>query len=150
MKASIGPYNQGKKRTTKISYSAYDCWDLGSTFARLILPGLKLFRKRAHPAICTAYYDEKLPDEGFSDWMQAIDRMIWSLEQTVADNESPQLPTPIKKATWNPLSNGCWEMIGPEFNEGDYDRYREESAAYRKRVQEGLDLFAKHMGDLWE
>lgn len=93
---------------------------------------------------------EKLNNEGFytsselavNKWIQAIEKMIYAFE-----DDEPKLPDGIINMNYNEMSGGDVKV-----DILDKDGYSEHSKLYEihyKKVEDGLELFAKHYRDLW-
>ena len=79
------------------------------------------------------------------EWNKILDKIIWSFENH--DNE----PMPIEPENYDSRCN----MIKYDDGSTEYDHLDDrpwdwtECEAHDKKVQEGLDLFAKYYKDLW-
>lgn len=113
-----------------------------------ILGGLKAYKS------CGNSYPGTL--KSYNEWMQLLDKMIWSFDQIV--NECPDDPETIhfnkkwKEAEEKGIklmkTNGNQIVFSEILDEGRPTK--EEVLAYHARIQEGLDLFAKYFRDLWD
>ncbi len=141
MKVHIGKYpkNPFKERKVDVKIDKYDYWNLDSTLAHIIVPALKQFRANINSI--PGDFSAKLHNESYSQlsfdfinetykeaeeivfnqWKETVDKMIWSFEQILADD-----------------------------NEEQYIIDKKVYQIYRERIQEGLDLFAKYYTALWD
>ena len=131
MKIHIGPYPKTSKtkRKIKVQINGYDLWNLHHSLALVILPALKLLAKNSGG---TAFVKDKdVPKElrnGDVDhcqkkWKYVLDEMGWAFEREV--NEDILYPG--------------------AFSEEQIKKYNDEVA----RARNGLLLFAKYYGSLW-
>lgn len=159
MKVHIGPYRKNRKISVKID--DYDCWGLEITLAMVIHPALVAFKNQGKPGCPHAFlgepdteeggYTDQSIEEGSRKFDIALDKMIWSFYQLTApeDNDEPEFPIPTKIHQDIEISDGCIQMGDREYAEGALEKWREEHKTYRDRIQDGLDLFAKHYQTLW-
>ena len=126
-------------------------YDIATGLALFILDGLRQFRKANIHSYPQAF------ERHIEDWPKTVDKMIWSFDQIAHDY--PDDP-------YNVFFNAKWkeaEAKGIELVKFGKDRSfhfhemldtqkpsKEEILAYQKRVQQGLDLFAKYFRDLWD
>lgn len=103
-------------------YDDSETWDLGYTIAKFTLPRLKRFKE----------LNEGYPCDGeiktYEEWNEVLDKIIWSLEKIA--NDEKDYPDWQKD-----LDNDCYSI--------------EKEIKYNKKIQEGLDLFGKHLMSLW-
>jgi hypothetical protein len=80
VKVSIGKIKKNGERTTKVSISKHDTYNLDTTLARVIVPALKAYKKR-----CRGY-----PGcfDNMRDWHTAIDLMIEAFEFILEENDT--------------------------------------------------------------
>jgi len=84
-------------------------------------------------------------DHGIKEWNRILDKIIWSFENH--DDE----PMPTEPEDYDPRCN----MIKYDDGSTEYEHLDDrpwdwtEYEAHDKKVQEGLELFAKHYKDLW-
>lgn len=102
------------KRKRKIK--DVDTWNLDYNIARYTLPLLKRFKelKNGFPARL----------ESMEEWDEILDKIIWSLEEIVNDEDGLQLT-------------------------GYTEQDREIIKEYYNKKQEGLRLFGEYLCDLW-
>ena len=116
----------------KIDYVKIDRWDTWSmdcTLAPIILPMLKQLKETKHGVpssiVHTADGGEIPFKRAEKKWDTILDKMIWSFEQIVDENNDDQF-----------------------FNVGKYNVVAHRK--HEKKIQEGLELFGKHYRDLWD
>ena len=119
-------------------------------FAQAALPRLKFLRDntQSFPDLTDElkrYGEADASDEGLVKWKEEIDKIIWSLEHYDDDIR------PIPPENYNPksrrteFSDGSTQYAPIDDRPHDFTPCEE----HKKRVQCGLDLFAKHFYDLW-
>ena len=119
-------------------------------FAQAALPRLKFLRDTTHsfPDLTDElkrYGEADASDEGLVKWKEEIDKIIWSLEHYDDDIR------PIPPENYNPksrrteFSDGSTQYAPIDDRPHDFTPCEE----HKKRVQCGLDLFAKYFYDLW-
>lgn len=159
MKVYIGDYpspKSKKKRRIDITIHKWDSYSGYYTLAMIILPVLKDLKKNYSGVPSVIYPDDhfKKPqneqDRDFKiyqkEWKRIIDTMIWSFNEIVNDmkGEKKAWKKNGKKEKWKKLDNDMIKLLetGYKFDKPIYDEYH-------KRVQEGLDNFAKYYLNLW-
>jgi len=141
-----------------VVFGVKDMWDLDHSLSPIIAAGLKKFKEVVTSEDnCTGIPGSFLPEWEHTDedcevalkeWYSVLDKMIYAF-----DSESPEVPDGV----FNDLLECLTPVEGTEYSEIKnlvkdqtlYDKYREEDDEHHRRVQEGLDLFAKHYHDLW-
>lgn len=131
-----------RKRTEIVKIHDYDIWNLDHTMALFILPLLKKFRSSERwgtPSI----------EGGMEEWNKILDKMIWSFEQLVDEDNDSQFHTGVIDFVFvpNPETGHTRMEHGPNHT-GKYDF--EGHQAHREKIQEGLDLYGKHLTHLWD
>jgi len=126
-----------KKKGIYTKFKDKETWDLGYTVAAFTLPRLKRYKKLNNGVPGAVLFqvneekihfnnDEERLNNAKEKWDAVLDRIIWSFEQIVNPTEEPEL----------------------EKGE-DWKDYRMRYDVYSKKVQDGINLFAKHFQDLW-
>ncbi len=120
-----------KKKGIYTKFKDKETWDLGYTVAAFTLPRLKRYKKLNNgvPGAVLFQINEEENihfNNAKEKWDTILDCIIWSFEQIVNPTEEPEL----------------------EKGE-DWKDYRIRYDAYSKKVQDGINLFAKHFQDLW-
>ena len=158
-----------KWQVFRSGYSHYDAWDFKSQHAKWCVPRLKHLRDNhiGFPAMLDAPEETErigvmdshsiAPEEGNKEsedyhdkqnkkWENILDKMIWSFEH-LDDLVEPIYPDDYdrrqKKTTYD---DGCVAYESLDDRGADYGPITD----HNKKVQEGLDLFAKHYQDLWD
>jgi len=115
----------------------HEAYGFTDWFAQAALPRLKFLRDTTHsfPA----------PDEGLAKWKRKIDKIIWSLEHFDDDIQPipPENHNPQSRKTT--FSDGSIQYAPIDKRPHDFSPCKD----HKKKVQDGLDLFAKHFYDLW-
>lgn len=146
-------YNK-RKRISYIKIDKHDTWSLDNTLAMIILPALKQFKETFHSYPILDFkegedYDSESEDiDSINEkrWNDVLDKMIWSFEQILDDNNDEQFYTVkgelnddselFKDGTIN------WK-VKPVF---DTEAYKKHNA----KIQEGLELFGRYYRNLWD
>jgi len=143
MKVTIGKYpkKSDKERKVSIRIDPWDTWSMDSTLALIVVPMLKQLRATKHGTPMDAFEEE---------WHQ-----ITQSKEFFAEKKSGPLHKKAKRLEkeglkrWDDiLGKMIWsfEQANKHWDNpkliGDKD--------YWARVQEGIDLFAKHYFDLWD
>ena len=127
MKVEISDWkDDNSERDVKVEVNDHDTFDLCSTLAYIILPSLKKFKE-----------EEIGKPTGFTEdgeWEACLDAMIWSFDQVLTESEEPQ------------ASDYEFDIVS---NEETRKLFLSDHNTYNHKVQNGLDLFAKHYRSLW-
>jgi len=105
-------------------FSDDETWGLNTTIATFIVPRLKRFKE-----LYNGWPDGMTPKE----WDDIIDKMIWSFEYIIVTGDMDKYDEWIIKQN---------RIDKTPHEKRDYSKDQEKS-------QEGLDLFAKYVTDLW-
>ena len=160
-----------KRQKWTTGFPHEESWDFKSALASWALPRLKYMKDNLHGYPTCLIPEEKWEeisagkeienhgyigrdiDEGWNireeygmkEWNKILDKIIWSFENH--DNE----PMPTEPENYDSRCN----MIKYDDGSTEYEHLDDrpwdwtECEAHDKKVQEGLDLFAKHYKDLW-
>lgn len=177
MKINLPRYPKGNsKRKIKIQIDKWDTYGMDHTLALIILPMLVQLKDTKHgiPGNFVIvggedyerqssfdFYKETHEaawEEGAKRWDDALDKMIWSFQQIVDDNWEElyyhgkgEYEFEETKPMLNPLNGKMekmYEMV--DKNPGEHWVDFAGLEEHRKRMQEGIDLFAKHYFNLWD
>ena len=124
MKVTIGLYPKKGKRIERVKINRHDTYSLCDTLALVIYPALKKFREIGIIGCPGSLAEGKTVEEGCKEWGEMIDKMIFSFQE-IANNNKNQPP-----------------LTRTEEQKNNY-------LAYHKKIQEGLNLFAKYYQNLW-
>lgn len=133
MKIDIGNFKEyPKRRKIKVKIHDSDVYDFRSTMSIVIVAALKKFRKQKRlgtPLFCfpegSAYdFSDEDAKIGEDNWKSILDKMIFAFEE---------------------LATGEKELI--ILNKDKYEV--DEILELEEKIQEGLNLFAKHYKALW-
>jgi len=162
-----------KRQKWTTGFPHEESWDFKSALANWALPRLKHMKDNLH-GYPSYSFDEDLKlklslipekkweeisagkeivdegrnireEHGMKEWNKILDKIIWSFENH--DNE----PMPTEPENYDPRCN----MIKYDDGSTEYEHLDDrpwdwtECEAHDKKVQEGLDLFAKYYKDLW-
>lgn len=114
-------------------YSKEQIWNLNVYLTDHIYCALKQFKNQRMYSYPAQFNSEK-------EWIEILDKMIWSLEEI--KNDYPN----------DPLYNYkyCIPIGGKDiYSQEERDKMEKESDIYYKKIDEGLHLFAKFLQDLW-
>jgi hypothetical protein len=151
-----------KRQKWTTGFPHEESWDFKSALANWALPRLKHMKDNLHGYPTCLIPEEKweeisagkeIVDEGrnireeygMKEWNKILDKIIWSFENHDDD------PFPTEPENYDPRCN----MIKYDDGSTEYQHLDEreldwtECEAHDKKVQKGLDLFAKHYKDLW-
>ena len=149
-----------KRQKWTTGFPHEESWDFKSALANWALPRLKHMKDNFRGYPSRLIPEEKLkemshgdPNEGWNireeygskEWNKILGKIIWSFENH--DNE----PMPTEPENYDPRCN----MIKYDDGSTEYEHLDDrpwdliECEAHDKKVQEGLDLFAKYYKDLW-
>ena len=160
-----------RKRKIQIRIDRYDTWGMDSTLSMIILPMLRQLHATKHGAPCVD--DEDVPehlrstaapprenewdtdDNHFVRWDWVMDELIWTFEQLQPDCDWEQQYYSGEHDTY---TEPCeWDEAGKptlyEMKHGPRDTFkvdREGMAAHQARINNGLRLFGKYYGGLWD
>ena len=139
-----------KRRCTVVKVDNYDVWSADHTLATVIVPVLERLQKVKHGIPNTMFSDRynelhamkefwSEPEQGplhaeadiefekaVQKWDDTINEMIWAFTQIRDDKWEEQFFP----------KDGSWDKTGHD--------------AHFKRIQEGINLFAKHYFSLWD
>lgn len=142
-------------RKLKVRVHDYDLWSADSTLAMVILPVLKEFRKMkkfgvpsCNDTAIITYEDEteEEHDKRIEEWNQTIDKMIWSFEQLVDENNEDQFWIVPPDYEGCKTSSDLIDRMNDRKNVFDYEAL----VKHNEKIQEGLDLFGKNFRNLWD
>ena len=151
-----------KRQKWTTGFPHEESWDFKSALASWALPRLKYMKDNLHGYPSRLIPEEKLEEMfegkevvkegqdireeyGMKEWIKILDKIIWSFENH--DNE----PSPTEPENYDSRCN----MIKYDDGSTEYEHLDDrpwdwtECEAHDKKVQEGLDLFAKYYKDLW-
>lgn len=156
-----------RKRKVVIHIDDYDIWNLDDTLAMITLPMLKRLKERKHgyPLVD----DEDTPEEirstnappkenewdtdamAESRWEYVLNEIIWTFEQLHPDNDwEKQYQSGVHDIIWVQSKDhpNCKEM-----KRGPNDTFKideEGRKVHRARIDNGMRLFGKYYGALWD
>lgn len=176
MKVNIRNYNKGPtERKIDVQIDKWDTYSLDHSIALVILPALIQLKQTKHGvpnkfvASVGSDTDDNFSfdfikedanavfDKGCERWEETLDKMIWSFQQLVMDDYSDKYHHGKMNIGWKPIKltnpvtgvmEDMYEMIdnNPDEHWYDFDGHMMHEA----RIQEGIELFAKHYRDLWD
>lgn len=145
-----------RKRKIKIKIHDYDIWNLDHTLSLVIYELLKKYRysqryfipvdNNTSIVFCD---DDEQESKRAEQWNEILDRMIFSFDQIINIDEVYDRFYKVK-----PEFEDCkdFDEILNKINSGktktvfDYQSWE----THNKKIQEGLDLFAKYFMKLWD
>ena len=162
MKVRIGKYIDKFPYDRKIDIQIhdYDIWSMDHTLSLIILPMLKKI-KTAKDGVPGAMFTEaenqawnkgkKAADlalkRATARWQKILDDMIWSFQE-IHDHRSGDIGQFLKD-NGKPRKEKRLEDGGLMILETGKTLDRRAYNKYEKRIQHGLDLFAKYYRNLW-
>ena len=160
-----------KNKAETIIIDDFDVWNLDHTLALIIVPALKVLKKKKQGApfvknddvpehLRAAEEEMKINDAGgdtdkhyFDRWNWVLDEMIWAFQQKLEDWEESYC-SGEHDMEWIELdkkdANGkkMYEMVnGPKHT---FQVDLEGIQKYQKRIDDGIVLFSKYYGALWD
>lgn len=178
MKVNIGKFNKkNDSRKIEVKIDKYDTWNLDITLSYIILPALLQLKATKHgiPSDFAMvggeeYLDQKSFDfyaETVNDcfeqrvalWDEVLDKMIWSFNELISDDYTRQYYHGKLDYDWvesdkmfpNPVTGvlePTYQLVDrdPDGHWCDHNGLEE----HEKRIQEGIELFAKYFRNLWD
>jgi hypothetical protein len=143
-------------------FTIKDTYSLDSTLNPIIAAGLKKFlevitNKNKDDSIYGVpgvFLALKTGDDGYEKdlekasqkWFEALEKMIYSFGA-----EEPGISDGVVEMIYatEPNEEGGYELEIKIHNQDLYDKHLRDVEVHLKKVQEGLDLFAKHYSSLW-
>jgi hypothetical protein len=170
MHVHIGRYpeeDEAFEREVKVVVHHYDVWAADQTLAMVIAPTLKLLKEKKQGApkvdnedvpreLRTNIVDDfnykhegKTDVKWFDRWDWVLDEMIWAFEEYQTDWEEKFQSGDIE-IYWKDCDDkpGYKEMV-----KGPNDTFKYDTEAAKKhedRIMNGIRLFAKYYGSLWD
>lgn len=135
-----------KKQKWTTGFEHHESYDFFHWHAKIVVPRLKMLKDNLNG--CPAQIADECGgvNKGCEEWKKIIEKMIWSFENI--DKE----PMPIKPENYDSrqkvtkYSDGSTSYDPLDKRKWDWTPCEE----HYKKVQEGLDLFAKHYQNLWD
>jgi hypothetical protein len=162
-------YDKNGKSKTSVKIDGRDLRESNVTLEKVIYPLLKKYRNlynsknpmRGYPA---EFGPDPRKEEGpdnpdrFDEWLACLDKMVYAFEWIAKgkDWDGPEWGNCSKECdialklykkeckTKSLELNKEIEVMAPVF-----DKYQIKFDEHRAKLQEGIDLFAKHFGSLW-
>jgi hypothetical protein len=172
MKVNIGKYPKHTGRKFDIKIEKFDTWSLDSTLALIILPALIQLKqaKKGVPSIfinryphdhtynqCEFEFMDEYNDDDLTipekKWNDVLDKMIWSFQQLCNDDIDRKYHHGIAKHKLIPgvdptTNDKTYQVVDLNPNDHFYDDVG--YTLHEERINQGLELFGKHLRDLWE
>lgn len=153
MKVNIGNYPSSKstkKRKEEVIINSWDSYSAYHTMSLIIHPLLIDFKKKSigvPSSFIPDDYSDKNHKKVLKEWKIVIDKMIWSFDQIKKDfpGENKAFKKNGKKFSMKKDD----ETNGSTITETGFSFDKEKYDEYYKKVQEGIDLFAKYYINLW-
>lgn len=160
---------RGKKEFLMTGFPHAEAWNFNTYHSKWCVPRLKHLRDNSHGHPANIELDKKASKSGISShiigmpkkspkkqkqefsrkalaWKAVLDKMIWSFEH-LEDFAEPVYPKDYDERMEKTFyDDGSVSYVHMDKREPDYSPIDE----HNKKVQEGLDLFAKHYQDLWD
>ena len=160
-----------KNKAETIVIDDFDVWNLDHTLALIIVPALKVLKKKKQGApfvknedvplhLCATKEALELYDTGgdtdkhyFERWDWVLNEMIWAFQQKLEDWEeayySGETDTSfVKIKEKDEKGEELYEMVnGPNHT---FEVDTEGMKKHEARIDNGIMLFAKYYGGLWD
>jgi len=169
MFVKLGPVGR-KNRAETVVIDDYDVWNLDHSLALIIVPALKLLKKKKQGAPVVQNEDvpenlrvskeeeEDVADGGtdehyFERWDYVLDQMIWAFQQKLEDWEekfySGETDTSfVKIKEKDDKGEELYEMVnGPNHT---FEVDTEGMKKFQARMTNGYKLFGKYYEGLWD
>jgi len=169
MFVKLGPVGR-KNRAETVVIDDYDVWNLDHSLALIIVPALKLLKKKKQGAPVVQNEDvpenlrvseeeeEDVADGGtdehyFERWDYVLDQMIWAFQQKLEDWEekfySGETDTKfVKIKEKDDKGEELYEMVnGPNHT---FEVDTEGMKKFQARMTNGYKLFGKYYEGLWD
>lgn len=117
--------NSDKNPVKEVETESQDHWGLDKTLSIVLSRTLKDFKDHLKEASMAGYPDDF---NSMDEWLKTIDKMIWSFEA-------------IEEGNYH---------IYKDYDKTNLNATHERLRVRQKRIQEGLDLFAKYFQGLWD
>lgn len=167
MKVNLGKYPKNSERRIDVRIENHDTWNLDHTLSLIILPALLQLKATKHGVPSdfantggdntdTQYsfdFYSETADEAFNEkvkqWDTVLDKMIWSFQQlSVAPDYEEKYFHGKSDISFAPSGNGNYTLVDKNPGNHWYDHVGH--TLHEKRIQEGIDLFAKYYRALWD
>lgn len=172
MRVNIGePTDSDEERLMEVVIENHDTWNMDTTLARIIIPMLKQLKSTKHgvpgdmpylnqtsnSAQGSFEFYEEGDDTAFEAssqiWDDVLDKMIFAFEHIVDEEWEQGFQSGTIHFVDVPEYDSAGNVTGYSMKRGENDTYHcdyEGIAAVRLKIQEGLQLFAKHYQSLWD
>jgi len=140
--------------------SRTDAFSLTDTLRPIIASGLKKFLEEKDHAMFgvpssfgDSHGNDEVFKENFDKWIVALETMVYAFE-----NKEPEAAAYDFEYYWGTGEEQLESLLDikagvgytiEHTNSKEYERYKADNKAHSIKVQEGLDLFAKHYENLW-
>lgn len=124
MRVFIGPYKENQDREVEVDIHDYDLWNLDVTLAMIIAEGLSKFISSERNGVPSDFASEDGQDIYIDKWNETLEKMRWAFTQIATGEEELYLKL---------------DYLNSEI-----------ALEYNKKIQEGIDLFAKYFRNLWD
>lgn len=180
MKVNLSRYPKGEgKRKIDVQIDSFDTWGLDHTLATIILPALIQLKNTKH-GVPSQFIDrvggdfdnnlvfdfikeddDQVFDQLCNKWDEVLDKMIWSFLQLSIEDDYDnkyhhgkmdigweKVPDNMYTSPLTGKSEPLYQMVDKNPGEHWYDGIGHQE--HDRRIQEGLELFGKHLRDLWD
>lgn len=178
MKVNIGKFPKNSdRRKIEVEIEDFDTWSLDHTLANIIYPAL-IQLKNTKNGVPSSFvdiggedYTSQLSfdfymetrhdhyDEAAAQWDIVLDKMIWAFGELLKDNYTEKYQHGIGKYDFVKTDKKFFNSITQQYEEsyvledknpGEHWHDYEGEALHEKRIQEGIELFAKYYRNLWD
>lgn len=134
-----------------------DTYGLDSTLNPIIAAGVRKFKEvlvtRNKDGKCfgvpsSVCYSDNVTDTDIQNWFDILDKIIYTFEDKEPDISAYNYNIKMINGDVDPVT-GNTQVFFECDNDQEYNRYTNDLEIHVKKVQDGLNLFAKHYKDLW-
>jgi hypothetical protein len=176
MKVKLTQWGKNDKRKVNIQIDKFDTWNMYNDLSMIIYPMLVQLKnhKQGVPASFADvggenyihqqsfdFYEEtnrEAFDESCKRWDEILDKMIWSFQQLADGDWEDKYYHGEAKFDWeetDPMLNPVTNQMEPMYKMVDLnptDHWIDIAGLelHQKKIQEGIDLFAKYYMNLWD
>lgn len=161
------PKTKKDKMIRKIKIHNRDLWSLEDNLAHIIYKCLVKFRKyqglegHGYPAAFNTQmgsenWSEEQEEKDVQAWIDSLDKMIYAFESIIKDRfmddeheKEFDKERQVIHDTYKKEKRDRLDAFNSDEMSVVYKKYQPSIEKQKERVQEGLDLFAKHFQSLW-
>ena len=145
-----------RKNKGKWEFGYKDTYSLDDSLSPIIAAGVRKFKdvleERNNRNACIGIPHSvcnggEVDDDSVKKWFDILDKIVYAFENKEPDSEGFDFEL---DRTFEKIEGTKLNRMNINCSDDDaWDRYIEALKEHRAKVQEGVDLFAKHFKDLW-